>query len=208
MPDLPTFNPLDKRNLAESIVKALVRQEPSRLPPDRFEGAGIYLIYYRGNLPAYAPLAKVNHKHFVWPIYVGKGEPKGARKGADDLEFVAGTKLYERICEHSESIQTSPSTLAVDDFVCRWLCVDEVFIRLGERLLITRYKPVWNVVVEGFGNHPVGKGRNEGRRPPWDILHPGRAWADRLKSVGTQDDLLKKIKKHFAAHPPHHGEFD
>ena len=207
MSELPPFNPLDKRNLAESIVKALLKQEPISLPPRRFEGAGIYLIYYRGDFPAYAPLAKVNKKKWIWPIYLGKAEPKGARKG-DGVETESGTKLHERICEHAESIQSVTSSLKISDFACRWLAVDDVFIRLGERLLIARYRPVWNVIVDGFGNHPVGKGRNEGRRPQWDILHSGRAWADRLRADSSVEHVSTKIAHHFSLHQPHAGEFE
>jgi hypothetical protein len=52
---------------------------------------------------------------------------------------------------------------------------------LAESLLIERYRPLWNVVVDGFGNHDPGSGRHQGKRPNWDTLHPGRAWASRLQ---------------------------
>ncbi|MEE1273759.1 MAG: Eco29kI family restriction endonuclease, partial [Olegusella sp.] len=40
---------------------------------------------------------------------------------------------------------------------------------------------VWNMLVEGFGNHDPGKGRRQGMRPLWDMLHPGRPWAEKLQ---------------------------
>ncbi len=35
--------------------------------------------------------------------------------------------------------------------------------------------------VEGFGNHDPGSGRYNSQKPPWDVVHPGRPWADRLR---------------------------
>mgnify|MGYP001610410975 FL=1 len=55
--------------------------------------------------------------------------------------------------------------------------VDDIWIPLGESLLIAKFSPIWNNIVDGFGNHDPGKGRYEGTRPRWDVLHPGRAWA-------------------------------
>ena len=50
-------------------------------------------------------------------------------------------------------------------------------IEIAERRLIQQFKPVWNVCLDGFGNHDPGKGRYGGQRPGWDEVHPGRAWA-------------------------------
>ncbi|MBL9178649.1 MAG: Eco29kI family restriction endonuclease [Verrucomicrobiaceae bacterium] len=58
---------------------------------------------------------------------------------------------------------------------------DDIWITLGEALVIQRFQPLWNQVVEGFGNHDPGSGRYEGMRPLWDELHPGRSWAARCK---------------------------
>lgn len=59
--------------------------------------------------------------------------------------------------------------------------VDDVWISLGETLVIQRFQPLWNHVVEGFGNNDPGSKRYEGKRPLWDELHPGRPWARRCK---------------------------
>ena len=48
------YDPLDYDNLARSVVNALLSAVAAPLPPDRFEGAGVYAIYYRGPLD-YAP---------------------------------------------------------------------------------------------------------------------------------------------------------
>jgi hypothetical protein len=88
--------------------------------------------------------------------------------------------LYRRLREHADSLRATRD-LDVNEFRCRYLVVDDIWIPLGESLLISSYRPVWNVSLDGFGNHDPGAGRYEGQRPPWDELHPGRAWALKCK---------------------------
>ena len=38
------YNPLDKRNLGESVAGAMLKSEIHPLPPEKFKGAGIYAI--------------------------------------------------------------------------------------------------------------------------------------------------------------------
>lgn len=174
------FNPLDKKNLGASVAEALLSRQAhplSDLPV--FEGAGIYAIYYSGDFKAYKHLSHLNHDDkFLWPIYVGKAVPAGARMGAD-LELAAGKALHKRLKEHAESIK-AVENLDIKDFHCRFLVVDDIWIPLGESLIIARFTPVWNSLIDGFGNHNPGKGRTAGMRPRWDVLHPGRAWAMKL----------------------------
>ena len=76
------FNPLDKRNLGESVADALLETKAQPLPPESFIGAGVYALYYTGSFSAYAQLAEINrNEQFRCPIYVGKAIPAGARKG-------------------------------------------------------------------------------------------------------------------------------
>ncbi|NMY43492.1 Eco29kI family restriction endonuclease [Pseudomonas sp. WS 5013] len=175
------FNPLDKKNLGASVAEALLAnavQPLDDLPV--FEGAGVYAIYYTGNFAPYARLSAVNQNgQFKLPIYVGKAVPAGARMGGG-LDSIPGKVLHKRLKEHADSIR-SAENLNIEDFHCRFLVVDDIWIPLGESLLIARFTPVWNSLIDGFGNHNPGKGRHEGMRPRWDVLHPGRAWALNLK---------------------------
>ena len=59
-PVLKPFNPLDKRNLGESVADALLDTDAQSLPPIPFIGAGVYAIYYTGSFSAYEQLAKMN----------------------------------------------------------------------------------------------------------------------------------------------------
>lgn len=185
------FNPLDKRNLAASIAEALLERDPIQLDGlSSFNGTGVYALYYTGPNPAYTPLAAANQDGRWWaPIYVGKAIRKGGRKGVAVLEDEnnppKGKELLSRLREHADSIRAANSTLNIDDFYCRYLVVDEIWIPLGENLIISRFMPVWNTLIDGFGNHDPGSGRYQGLRPRWDVLHPGRLWA--LKCVPREE---------------------
>jgi len=85
-----------------------------------------------------------------------------------------------------------------EDFRCKFLVVDDIWIPLGESLLINRFRPVWNVVVDGFGNHDPGGGRYNQQIAPWDILHPGRVWSAKLQAHRKLD--LAKIEASVARH--------
>lgn len=174
------FNPLDKKNLGASVAEALLTKEAHPLGElPIFEGAGIYAIYYTGDLAPYAQIQRLNNDgKFLLPIYVGKAVPAGARMGAS-LELAVGKVLQKRLKEHAESIKAAEN-LDINDFYCRFLVVDDIWIPLGESLIIARFTPLWNSLIDGFGNHNPGKGRHAGMRPRWDVLHPGRGWAMRL----------------------------
>jgi len=175
------FNPLAKGNLGKSVVDALLDSLPLPLSEvANFPGAGIYAIYYKGPFPHYAPLSRLNQNAFAYPIYVGKAIPKGGRKGVSLDASLDSTSLSKRLQEHRATIEAADS-LEVKDFFFRSLVVDDIWISLGETLVIQRFQPLWNKVVDGFGNHDPGSGRYRGKRPPWDELHPGRVWASRCE---------------------------
>jgi hypothetical protein len=188
------FNPLDKRNLGESVADALLFTEPTALPPEPFIGAGVYVLYYVGRFPAYSILAEKNRGgRFRSPIYIGKAVPSGARKGGLGIEVEHGQALFKRLSEHAESLRAA-SNLDLADFYCRFLVVEDIWIPLAESMLIERFKPVWNRVLDGFGNHDPGSGRYSGKMPLWDCLHPGRAWAKKLQPCSfTPDELEKQV---------------
>jgi len=199
MSDSP-FNPLDKLNLAQSLAEALLKRSAKPLPPpQRFYGAGIYALYYRGGFAPYEPLARKNTgKDPSWPIYVGKAVPQGARKGGFGLGTKPGNALFKRLSEHANSIRETKN-LDVADFCCRYLVCDDIWIPLGEALLIGRFRPPWNVLIEGFGIHTPGRGRKKQVRSKWDTLHPGRGLAKDLPdNPVSRDSILKLVADFFA----------
>lgn len=192
------FNPLDKKNLGASVAEAMLEQRPQRLDElKQFFGVGIYAIYYTGDFEPYTPLAERNRNGlFQVPIYVGKAIPRGARKGGGVGE-VQSRSLYDRLREHAESV-TLASNLDIKDFYCRFLVVDDIWIPLGESLLIAKFAPLWNSSIDGFGNHDPGSGRYKGLRPRWDVLHPGRAWADKCQPrEETQEHIARDVSNYF-----------
>ncbi len=196
MKKVTPYNPLDKQHLAESAANALLKQEPETLPPEPFEGAGIYAIYYLGDFDAYRTLAEINREQLEAPIYVGKADPKGGRRGGD-WDAPAGPALSDRLRKHGRSVEQAQN-LDVGDFRCRCLVLDDVWVRMAEKMLISWYKPLWNVVVDGFGNNDPGNRRATQYRSPWDILHPGRPWSVKLaEGEATADDVRTKIAAHF-----------
>ncbi len=190
------FNPLDTKNLGASVAEAMLGG-PVRplggLSP--FLGAGIYAIYYTGDFPPYSEIAKRNAQgKFSVPIYVGKAVHAGSRKGgasANKPQTSGAKPLFSRLTEHAESVQAALN-LSLDHFHCRFLVVDDIWIPLGESLLIARYAPLWNSLVEGFGNHDPGRGRYEGLRPRWDTLHPGRGWAEKCRERGEKPEDIER----------------
>ncbi|MBD3408893.1 MAG: Eco29kI family restriction endonuclease [Ignavibacteriales bacterium] len=169
---------------------------------EKFEGAGLYVFYYVGDFPVYEALSARNSAgSFHEPIYVGKAIPKGGRKGGS-LDLDPGAVLYQRITQHRRSLEEA-TNLDVADFYCRRLVVDDIWISLGETLLIAKFKPLWNSIIDGFGNHDPGKGRHRGMKSRWDVLHPGRSWAERLKPrEETADALIEEVKDFLRQHPP------
>jgi hypothetical protein len=195
------YNPLEKENLGKSVALSLIKQNLVPLGSiSRFPGAGVYAIYYFGKFDAYAPMKNWNHeiKGMNLPIYIGKAVPTGGRKGNVDPDVSAkGSALFSRIDEHRKSIEQADN-LSIGDFWCRFLVVDDIWIPLGESLLIQYFHPIWNSVVDGFGNHDPGAGRHLGARPAWDTLHPGRAWAERCApSKLTEEQIRHQIGEYW-----------
>jgi len=60
---------------------------------------------------------------------------------------------------------------------------------------------LWNIVLDGFGNHEPGSGRYNQQRSAWDIIHPGRQWAEKLQEGKAKDDIVRFIDDFFNAQP-------
>ena len=193
MTTAPLYNPLDKQNLAASVVDALLQRTPVALPPPKFRGAGIFAIYYTGFFEPYQVMAEANRQdNCSMPVYVGKTTPLGVRKGVLRLRATAGMALANRLNQHARAID-QVNNLNLGDFSCRYLVVDDMWIPLAESSLIERCKPIWNTRVHGFGNHGRESDRRNQARSPWDVLHPGRAWATKLTANVTPDDVVALI---------------
>ena len=187
------YNPLDKVHLGKSVAEALLSGKMCSLKDlEPFTGAGIYAIYYSGDFAAYKRIRV--KKNTEIPIYVGKAVPAGARKGNFGLDSDPGTVLYKRLKEHADSIRQA-EIIDIKDFLCRYLVVDDIWIPLGESLPIAQFSPIWNKLVDGFGNHDPGKGMYNQIRSRWDTLHPGRSWAIKCQErPETKEQVTNEIQ--------------
>lgn len=197
------YNPLDKMNLGKSVAQALLAQAVIALTETtELQGAGVYAIYYIGPFPAYEPIVKPHRNDAFWqPIYVGKAIPKGGRKGGITADASKGTALRDRLRQHAASIEQAHN-LDLQDFYYRCLVVDDIWIPLGENMLIETFKSIWNIMIDGFGNKDPGNRRATQYRSSWDVLHPGRAFAEKLASGETTPaEISRKLECYFAGLP-------
>ncbi len=169
--------------------------------PVTFTGSGVYALYYTGDNPLYRAYAKLNRLAYDYPIYVGKAVPKGWRQSRTSAKPAAQSKeLHGRLREHSNSIKKVES-LALEDFSCRFVIFEQRgsdMISTIEAALIKLNRPLWNTSIDGFGNHDPGKGRYEQAKSHWDVIHKGRAWADKCNGVPTSEAvILSNIKSHL-----------
>lgn len=168
------------------------------LPPtENFVGAGVYALYFIGKSRMYAPLAKLNRISYAQPIYAGKAVPCGWRQGR---QMEASNELYMRLTDHFHSIEAA-TNLKPCDFRCRFMILEGAAVDLisaVEASLIRQYTPLWNSTIDGFGNHTPGAGRFQQAKSDWDVLHPGREWAERCTGVANALSTVKaNVKKHL-----------
>jgi hypothetical protein len=105
--------------------------------------------------------------------------------------------LFKRLREHAASVSAT-TNLDVKDFLARYLVLDDIWTPLAEALLITRFSPIWNSLIPGFGNHNPGKGRHAGMVSRWDVIHPGRPWVvDFQPRAETADQIASEIESHL-----------
>ncbi|MEB3357221.1 MAG: Eco29kI family restriction endonuclease [Synechococcales bacterium] len=184
--------------VSEVIEFALTTPAQPLPPPKAFEGAGIYLLYYTGAFPPYDLVAQSNRRALSMPIYAGKAVPSGWRQARSATS--ASSALYRRLKEHAFSIKAAEN-LEVVDFQCRFAILEgeeSSLITAVEAATIRRYRPLWNSVIDGFGNHDPGINRYGQILAGWDTLHPGRSWEKKWQ--GRRPDytkLVESIRNHF-----------
>lgn len=204
MPDYKPFNPLSYESLGASVADALIERDPVQMNQiPTFTGEGVYAIYYKGDFGPYAAITEANSddKWFA-PIYVGKADPPGGRKGGLPDTLSVAASLRNRLMKHGRTI-ASADNLNVDHFFCRFLLVNHLWLDLAENMMITRFAPIWNTLIDGFGNNDPGKGRYAQLVSRWDVLHPGRSWAVRCAPrQETVDTISREVADYLRSRPP------
>jgi hypothetical protein len=200
-PALHTFRSPKYAGVVKEAIEFFIKTPFHDLPPAaKFSAGGVYAIYYVGNFDFYKHVAEQNRSECQQPIYVGKAVLPGWRTARTAINAEA-TSLYSRLREHSRSI-SSCSNITVSDFRTRFIILDGIESDLVvpiEAELIRRFKPLWNTLIDGFGNHDPGKGRYKQARSEWDVLHQGRPWAERLTGISpVLKDIIAKMKASLA----------
>ena len=169
-------------------------------PPVRFYGTGVYAIYYTGKSDYYKEMYEANRLEFRQPIYVGKAVPRGWRQARETKVGSITFELFGRLSEHGRSVNQA-NNLEQGDFSCRFMILaDSANYLIGtvEAALIRYYKPIWNTKIDGFGNHDPGSGRYNQAKSEWDIIHPGRPWADKCTGQSSAIDRVEaKVTEYF-----------
>ncbi len=186
----------------EEIIKDTIRffNGTPVLPipaPERFHGTGVYALYCIAKTGVYRDFHEINRTSYSMPIYVGKAVPAGwrqarRRNSSNSLSY----ELYGRINEHAKSIELGKG-ICLPDYSCRFMILEgpeSDLIGAVEAALIRSYRPLWNTLIDGFGNHDPGKGRYEQAKSDWDVCHPGRLWVQKCQGVhNTKKSLLQSI---------------
>lgn len=160
---------------------------------ERFRGAGVYGLYYYGNNDLYGH-CRNGQAIEEYPIYLGKAVPPGSRRGVDADTSSSCFALWKRINEHFRSIE-SAINLHPNDFKFKAMVMhhpETDLISAVESYLIRIYCPLWNAVVDGFGNHTPGAGRFDQAKSDWDVIHPGRSFAERCRGVHNSEESIRQ----------------
>ncbi len=128
-------------------------------------------------------------KNFQVRYMLAKPFPKAREKAEWDLKH-----LLELFCS-GDLWNTKNQSRRRKIWTLR-IFIAAIWIPLGESLLIEISRPLWNYALDGFGNHDPGNGRYNQQKSPWDTLHPGREWAEKLQ-IGKSLAELQRIVKNF-----------
>lgn len=207
-----SFDPSDPKTVGRMVSIALIAQPVVPLASVRPSyGAGVYAIYYTGDHPLYRRISGTET-----PIYVGKADPNN---GDASTPREQGPRLTGRLIEHAGTITTAeryateaqlPEGLApirLVDFSCRRLVCATNAQLVAERHLIRMFWPVWNSDTKacwGMSKHGDAAKTRKNKRSPWDVVHPGRAWAldDDLDDKISPLEIEERIAAVFEKYPP------
>jgi hypothetical protein len=205
-----TFDPADPKAIGRMVSIALLAQPLIPLADVcPAYGSGVYAIYYRGDHPLYAGISGSET-----PIYVGKADPAN-----DDASTTReqGAKLTARLLEHAGTIGTAEAyanqrrahlqPIRLADFQCRRLVCATNAQLVAEKHLIRTFWPIWNAETKacwGMSKHGDSASTRANKRSPWDVVHPGRAWAldERLVHSLSPDEIERRIESTLQRVPP------
>jgi hypothetical protein len=207
-----TFDPSDPKVVGRMVSIALMAQPRialSEVKPSY--GSGVYAIYYQGPHPLYQGIGNTET-----PIYIGKADPEN-HDASNPRE--QGARLTARLLEHAGTIETAENyananklpagleQIKLKDFSCRRVVCATNAQLVAENHLIRMFWPVWNSETKacwGMSKHGDSAKVRANKRSPWDVVHPGRAWAldGKLVDSLSPDEIRGKIKDVLDRVPP------
>lgn len=209
---LTSFDPSDPKTVGRMVSLALLAQPIVPLGAVKpAYGSGVYAIYYMGDHPLYRRISRTET-----PIYVGKADPSN---GDASTSREQGPRLTGRLIEHAGTIATAEkyalennlapglSAIHLADFKCRRLVCATNAQLVAERHLIRMFWPVWNSDTKacwGMSKHGDAASTRRNKRSPWDVVHPGRAWAldEQLENNATAEEVALRIDAILNEYPP------
>ena len=184
---LTEYNLFDKEDLQKvqiNLIRRLLNSGPHSLlniNGYKFEGDGIYTLYYCGSLDSYLPIRSLGAKI---PIYIGKAAQTSNQSG-----------IHSRLVEHYRSIKQTD--LGTENFIFRFIILDPQLAEFSEKMLIETYSPVWNVALKGFGRgRRLGMGEEQ-KISIFDTKHPGRQF--RGDSISQTTRSLTEVDQELEA---------
>lgn len=205
-----TFDPSEPKTVGQMVSIALLAQP--LIPLEEIVpayGSGVYAIYYTGSNSLYSQIAGSET-----PMYVGKADPSDQGAGSPREQ---GPRLTGRLIEHANTIKVAedyshqlPNKLEpihLSDFVCRRLVCATNAQLVAEKHLIRIFAPIWNAETKacwGMSKHGDSAGTRSNKRSPWDVVHPGRAWAldARLVDSLSTSEIRVRIEETLKRVPP------
>ncbi|WP_448662823.1 Eco29kI family restriction endonuclease [Sphingomonas sp. CJ20] len=206
-----SFDPSDPKVVGRMVALALLAQ--NRVPLNQITptyGSGVYAIYYEGDHPFYAAISGTET-----PIYVGKADPAS---GDASTVREQGPRLTGRLLEHAGTIETAANhgkaaladglyPIKLEDFTCRRLVCATNAQLVAEKHLIGMFWPLWNSETKacwGMSKHGDAAKTRANKRSPWDVVHPGRAWAldELLVDSLTPAEIKARIDAILGQVPP------
>jgi hypothetical protein len=206
---LTSFDPSDPKTIGRVVALALLAQ--ARVPLRSIEsayGSGVYAIYYEGDHPLYRRISGTET-----PIYVGKADPSDSDASTSREQ---GPRLTGRLIEHAGTIATAEGYAALPegmhrirlaDFTCRRLVCATNAQLVAEKHLIGMFWPLWNSETKacwGMSKHGDAAKTRANKRSPWDVVHPGRAWAldPVLEDSLSLEQIRERIDENLDDAPP------
>ena len=115
--------------------------------------------------------------------------------------------MIETVGAYAER-EALPHPLRLDDFEARRLVCATNAQLVAEKHLIAMFRPIWNNEIGicwGISKHGDAATTRANKRSPWDVMHPGRAWAmaESLDDKASPEDIERRIAEHFAQNQPY-----